>query len=186
MASFFAFTLKIMNIEPFDPDFTDGYEDYERPGGYATKDGQKIQSDPSRLKLVTIMISPGILARCPIDVETMGFKEDQEVKVIMSGRKVACVANAENQTYVYFNEAIRKRFNSPRVVMGVNMAIVSLVGGYILALIFRQLESRIGLIAVEGGMFFLFVASVIYAIYYYTNDSEAFEKLGQFMKKLLK
>jgi hypothetical protein len=186
VGSFFAFTLKIMSIERFDPDLTDGYDDYERPSGYRTIDGKKLEADPSRMKLVSVMISPGIIAKCPIDTTAMNFKEDQEIKIIMAGKQVAAIANIEDKTYVYFNDAVRKRYNTPRVVAGINMSIITAFAGYILVLIFKHQQAKIGLAIVEGASFFLFVSSVIYAIYYYLNDTEAYQKLRHYMQKILK
>ena len=97
MSQFFAFPLKIMTIEPFDPDITDRYEDYELPSGYHTIEGQKIQSNPKDIRLVTVMISPGRFAKCPVDVTAMDFVEDQEIKVIMGGTKVVCLINIKEK-----------------------------------------------------------------------------------------
>ncbi len=186
MSSFYAFDLKVMTIEPFDPDLTDGYEDYELPGGYRTIDGKKIQHDPRNMRVVSVMISPGLIAKCPVDVSVMDFKEDEKVKIIMAGRKVACIANTENKNYAYFSEALRKRFNMPRVMMGINMAIVTAFAGYILALILRHQDAKMMLAIAEGSAFFMFISCVIYAIYYYTNDTEAVQRLRHYMQKILK
>ena len=186
MSSFFALDLKIMNIEPFDPDLTDGYDDYELPGGYRTADGKKLQTNPKKMRIVSIMVSPGIMARCPVDVSAMNFKEDQAVKVIMYGKKVACLANIEDKTYVSFSEPLRKRFNMPRVTMGVNMAIVTVFAGYIVALILKHQQAKMALVIVEGSAFLGFISSVIYAIYYFINDTEAAERLKHYMQKILK
>jgi len=185
MSSFHAFTLKIMMIEPFDPDLTEGYETYEFPGGYRAYDGKRLPSETSRLKLVSVMLSPGIIAKCPVDVTTMNFTEDQEVKIIMTGKKVACIANIEDRTYVYFNQAIRQRYNTPRVVMGVNTAIVSAFAGYILSLIFSHQQINLGLFIVESAAVVIFVAAVIYGVYYYLNDTEAYLKLSHYMQRIL-
>ncbi len=186
MSQFFAFSLKIMTIEPFDPDMTEGYDEYEKAAGYATIEGQKIKSNPENIRMVTVMIGPGRFARCPVDIAAMGFKEDQEIKVIMGGTKVVCLANIEEKRYVYFNSPLRKKYIMPKVVAGANMAMVSAVAGYILALIFSHQQSKIGLVIVEGGALFLFISSIIYSVYYFSNDAEAHTKLRQYLKKLLK
>jgi hypothetical protein len=186
MSSFATFTLKIMTIEDFSPELTDGYDDYERPGGYETVGGQKINADSSKLKMVSIMISPGRLVRCPVDVEAMGFKEDQDVLVVMSGRQVACVGNIEERAYVYFKNAIRRRYNSPRIVLGVNAAIAFGVFGYVVSLITRKIDIGMTQYIVDGAGFTLVVGSLLYAAYYFTNDDEAADKLRLLMRKVLK
>ena len=132
------------------------------------------------------MISPGRLVRCPVDVEAVGFKEDQDVFVVMSGRDVACVANIEEGCYVYFNNALRKRYNSPKIITGFNVAIGLGLFGYVISLITRKIDIGMTQYVVDGAIFTLCAGALLYAAYYFTNDSEAAEKLRLLMRKVLK
>lgn len=186
MSTFHALSLKIMTIEPFDPELIDGYDEYELPAGYLTVEGKKVEHDNSRLKLVTIMVTPGRIAKCPVDTEAMELAEDQEVRLIMGGSKVVSIANTEEKKYVFFNTPLRKKYTMPRVMMGVNIAMVVAVAGYILALIVKHQQSKMGVVIVEGGSLLLFISAIIYSIYCFSNDAEAHTKLRQYLKKLLK
>lgn len=186
MSTFHALSLDISEVEPFDPELIDGYDDYELPKGYLNVGGKKINHDNSRLKLLTIMVTPGFMTKCPVDTEALGIQEGDKVRVVMQGRYVVSIANPEQKTFAFYNEPLRKKYIMPRVMMGVNMAIVSVIAGYILLLILKHQKSELGVVLVEGGAVLMFISSVIYALYYFSNDEEAHTKLRQYLKKLLK
>lgn len=186
MSTFHALSLKINEIEPFDPDLIAGYDNYELPHSYETVEGQKIKPDNSRLKLLTIMVTPGFATKCPVDIDALEIKEGQNVRVIMGGRYVVSIANPETKKFAFFNEPLRKKYIMPRVMMGVNMAMVAAVAGYILLLILKHQQSDKAVVIVEGISVFLFISSLIYSVYFYSNDTEAHTKLRQYLKKLLK
>ena len=104
----------------------------------------------------------------------------------MSGRQIACVANIEERCYVYFNNALRRRYNSPKIITGINAAIGLGLFGYVISLITRKMDIGMTQYVVDGTAAVLCVGALLYAAYYYTNDGEAAEKLRLMLQKVLK
>ena len=185
MSQLFPLSLEIMDIEPFNSEITEGYDAYEWPGGYDSLEGEKIKYNSEAMNILVLMINPGFIVRCPVDLEALDLKENQRVKIVMCGRQIACVLNPENKRYVLFNAALRKKYIMPRAMAGINMALISALSGYILSLIFQHQQSSWGETIMKSGAGTLFMASILYSIYYYTNDTYAHVKLKRYLKKIV-
>ena len=73
----------------------------------------------------------------------------------------------------------------PRVMMGVNGALVALITGFFLSLIAAHSQSDQWQVGIEGGAMLLFISGLIYSAYYYFNKNEAQQKLRLYLKKIL-
>jgi|GEM_PF-2505454 len=176
----------ILSIEDYDPQALDEGEVTELPAGYGTVAGKDLTADKKRLKMITIMLTPTRIIKCPIDTELMEFAEDQKVKIVMGGTNTACILDAAESKYVYFNRALRQKYNLPRVMSGINMAVVVGFSGYIISLITKHQQTSMGTMIAEGGSVMLCLAALAYSLYFYTNEGYGHTKLRQYLKKLLK
>lgn len=154
-------------------------------GGYGSVNGGAIAKENELKKLVTIVLTQTRIIKCVFDIEFLNIKEDQKVKIIMCGNKPACIINEAEGKYAYFNSALRTKYNMPRIMSGINMAIVSAVGGYILTLILQHTQSKMGVWIGTSLSAGLCIASILYAYYFFMNEEYGHIKLRQYLKKLI-
>ena len=176
----------ILSIEDYNPQAEEVGGITEHPAGYGSVDGGDLKSETTELKMVTIMVTPERIIKCPIDTQFMEFTEGQKVKIIMAGANIVSIIDESESKYVYFNRALRQKYNMPRVVSGVNMAVVIGLGGYIVSLIAKHQQTATGAMIAEISTVVLCLAALAYSLYFYTNRGYGHTKLRHYLKKLLK
>ena len=177
-------TKPISSIEEYAADQSLGGGD--RVSGYGAIDGdKKIDFDRSKEKLVTIILTPERPITCLVDIDAMNLTEESDVKLVMVGNHVACILNEGDGCYAYFETALHNKYNRSRVMAGINMAVVSVVGGYVLFLVMQKLESGVGVWLASGGTVILFVGLLLYALYASFDKKHGHNKLRQYLKKIL-
>jgi len=112
--------------------------------------------------------------------------EDQKVKIVMGGNNTVCILDEAESKYVYFNRALRQKYHNPRVMSGINMAVVIGFSGYIISLITKHQQTQLWTTIVEGGTVALCLAALAYSLHFYTNEGYGHTKLRHYLKKLLK
>ncbi len=185
MSTFIAVDKKIMAIDEFDPELTDGYENYEWPAAYKTLGDNIPTPTQGNMRLVSIMITPGFIVKCVMDTTAMDLNEDDDIKVILAGAKPACVINPDTKSYVFYQAPLKKKFNTPRVMMGINGALAAIIAGFFLAIIMAHQNMKQVQLIVEGLFTLLFISGLVYAAYYFFNENEADQKLRLYLKKIL-
>jgi hypothetical protein len=185
MSTFIAVDKKIMAIDEFDPELTDGYENYEWPAACKTLGDNIPTPTHDNMRLVSIMITPGFIVKCVMDTTAMNLNEDDKIKVILAGAKPACIINPETKSYVFYQAPLKKKFNAPRVMMGINGALVAVIAGFFLAIIMAHQNLDQIQVIVEGLFTLLCISGLIYSAYYYFNENEADQKLRLYLKKIL-
>lgn len=176
----------ILSIEGCNPQATDDGEVTEHPAGYGSVNGDNLKSENTDLKMVTIMVTSERIIKCLIDTKLLGLAEDQKIKIVMAGTNTVCILDETASKYVYFNRALRQKYNMPRVMSGVNMAVVIGFSGYIISLITKHQQTSMGTSIAEGGTVLLCLVALAYSLYFYTNETYGHTKLRHYLKKLLK
>jgi len=185
MSTFIAVDKKVMSIDDFDPDITDGYETYEWPAVYSSLENVALAPSSENMKLVSVMITPGFIVKCALDTNAMQVAEDDDIKIILAGAKPACVINPNSKSYVSYKAPLKKKFTTPRVMMGVNGSLVAMISGFFLAIIASHQRADTVQVVIEGVFTALFISGLIYAAYYFFNENEANQKLRLYLKKIL-
>ena len=199
MTLFQGFTGKVTSVEVFHPEITPQYNDFEWPAGYSDVLGNPVSFDYQKMRVITVMMGRGRLAKFVAEPEILAavlHSETQiegdeapvvepELKIIYAGAEIAAVGSPVTKKYVYYQKPLNKKYVMPRVMFGLKGAVISVVAGYILTLLAKHQEADLMRIVFEGITLLGFISSLIYAGYVYTAAGEAHHNMRLYIKKIL-
>ena len=156
MAIFQFFKGEIHSIEKFDRETVPGFDSYERPMEYGFLQNDNFHAPEGSDKFITVQIGEEAVEYFALNADILKISKEDNVEVVYSGKNVVAVLNKDSGYYCFYRKPLYKKFSIPKIMMGINSAVVAVVIGYILHLIALQLRSDLFQVISEGmTLFFL-------------------------------
>jgi phosphotransferase system glucose/maltose/N-acetylglucosamine-specific IIC component len=184
MAIFQFFKGVTHSIEAFDRETVPGFDSYDPPMDYGFLQNDNFHAPSEKLKFLTFQIGENTVEHCAADPDVLKISDGDSVDVVYSGRSVVALLNKNSGYYCFYKKPLYKKFSFPKVLMGINSAVVAIVIGYILHLIALQLRSDLFQVISEGTTLFFFVGGLIYAAYYHTNQAYAKSRIAKYIRQI--
>lgn len=184
MAIFQFFKGEIHSIEKFDRETVPGFDSYERPMEYGFLQNDNFHASAEKVKFLTFQIGEDTVEHCALDSDILKLSSGDKVEVVYSGKSIVAVLNKKSGYYCFYRKPLYKKFSMPKILMGINSAVVAIVIGYILHLIALQLRSDVFQVISEGITLFFFIGGLIYAAYYHASQAYAKSRVEKYIRQI--
>lgn len=184
MAIFQFFKGVIHSIEDFNRETVPGFDSYEVPMDYGFLQNDNFHVQTGKIKFVTVQIGEETVESCAFDPDILKVTDGDAIEVVYSGRSVVAILNKSSGYYCFYKKPLYKKFSFPKILLGINSAVVAVIIGYILHLIALQLRSDLFQVISEGATLFFFIGGVIYATYYHISQTYAKERIEKYIRQI--